>query len=148
MYGIWVEAPWHHLSEKAAFLVVTAPPLDFAGTLKVLRTKFVSEELLGIEASRISFGLLQRLRSAFCCCCLVQEDATWYKLGPFAGFGCCEGTWLTTLVRSKGCTVRSIRLAVGVLGMVLTVCLLRALWQLVTFGTLRPGLVRLCLPLS
>ena len=45
--------------------MVVALPLDFAGTLRVLRTKFLSEEPHGNEASRISFGLFQRLRSAF-----------------------------------------------------------------------------------
>ena len=49
----------------AAVLVVMALLLDFAGKLRVLRTKFLPGILHAIEASRISFCLLQRLRTAF-----------------------------------------------------------------------------------
>ena len=41
----------------AAVLVVMALPLDFAGKLRVLRTKFLPGALHAIEASRISFSL-------------------------------------------------------------------------------------------
>ena len=48
----------------ATVLVVTALPLDFAGKLAVLRTKFLPGALHAVEASRISFCLVQRLRTA------------------------------------------------------------------------------------
>ena len=49
----------------AAVWVVMALPLDFAGKLRVLRTKFLPGALHAIEGSRISFALLQRLRTPF-----------------------------------------------------------------------------------
>ena len=49
----------------AAVLVVMALPLGFVGKLRVLRTKFLPGALHAIEGSRISFALLQRLRTAF-----------------------------------------------------------------------------------
>ena len=48
-----------------AILVVMALSLDFAGEMRVLRTKFLAGALHGIEASSISFGQLLKLRSAF-----------------------------------------------------------------------------------
>ena len=59
----------------AAILVVTALPLDFAGKLWVLQTKFLPGALHAIEASRISFCLLQNLRTI------------WSKKMPFAHVG-------------------------------------------------------------
>ena len=44
-----------------AVLVVTAFPLDFAGKLRVLRTKFLPGALHAIEGSGVSFRLLQIL---------------------------------------------------------------------------------------
>ena len=44
-----------------AVLVVTAFPLDFAGKLTVLRTKFLPGALHAIEGSGVSFRLLQIL---------------------------------------------------------------------------------------
>ena len=64
----------------AAVLVVMALPLDFAGKLRVLRTKFLPGALHSIEASRISFSLLQRLRTAF-------DSAVWSKKMPLAHIG-------------------------------------------------------------
>ena len=61
----------------AAVLVVMALPLDFAGKLRVLRTKFLPGALHASEASRISFSLLQRLRTAF-------VSAVWSKKMPLA----------------------------------------------------------------
>ena len=64
----------------AAFLVVMALPLDFAGKLRVLRTKFLSGALRAIEGSRISYSLLRQLRSAF-------VSAAWSKKMPLAHVG-------------------------------------------------------------
>ena len=64
----------------AAVLVVMALPLDFAGKLRVLRTKFLPGALHAIEGSGISFSLLQQLRSAF-------VSAVWSKKMPLAHVG-------------------------------------------------------------
>ena len=64
----------------AAFLVVMALPLDFAGKLRVLRTKFLPGALHAIEASRIAFSLPQRPRTAF-------VSAVWSKKMPLAHIG-------------------------------------------------------------
>ena len=61
-------------------MVVMALPLDFAGKLRILRTKFLPGALHAIEASGISFSLLQRLRSAF-------VSAVWSKKMPLAQVG-------------------------------------------------------------
>ena len=49
----------------AAVPVVMALPLDYAGKLRVLRTKFLPGALHAVEASGISFSLPQKLRTAF-----------------------------------------------------------------------------------
>ena len=64
------------LGLMAAVLVVMALPLDFAGALRILRTKFLPGALHAIECSRISFSLLQRLRSAFVSAVWSKKDAT------------------------------------------------------------------------
>ena len=64
----------------AAVLVVMALPLDFVGKLRILRTKFLPGALHAIEGSRISFALLQRLRSAF-------VSAAWSRKMPLAHVG-------------------------------------------------------------
>ena len=64
----------------AAVLVVMALPLGFAGKLRVLRTKFLLGALHAIEGSRISFALLQRLRTAF-------VSAAWSRKMPLAHVG-------------------------------------------------------------
>ena len=64
----------------AAALVFMALPLDFAGKLRILRTKFLPGALRAIEGSRISFSLLQQLRSAF-------VSVAWSKKMPLAHVG-------------------------------------------------------------
>ena len=64
----------------AAVLVVIALPLGFASKLRVLRTKFLPVALHAIEGSRISFALLQRLRSA-------SVSAAWSRKMPLAHVG-------------------------------------------------------------
>ena len=64
----------------AAVLVVMALPLDFAGRLRILRTKFLPGTLHAIEGSRISFALLQRLWSA-------SVSAAWSRKMPLAHVG-------------------------------------------------------------
>ena len=64
----------------AAVLVVMALPLDFAGKLRILRTKFLPGALHAIEASRISICLLQGLRTAF-------VAAVWSTKMPLARAG-------------------------------------------------------------
>ena len=76
----------------AAVLVVMALPLDFAGKLRVLRTKFLPGALHAIEGSRISAGLLHRIRSAF-------VSASWSRKMPFAH----AGAVLTLLDGPSGC---------------------------------------------
>ena len=61
-------------------LLVMALPLDFAGKLRILRTKFLPGALHAIEASGISFSLVQRLRSAF-------VSAVWSRKMPLAHVG-------------------------------------------------------------
>ena len=68
------------LGVLTAVLVVRALPLDFAGKLTVLRTKFLPGALHTIEGSRISFRLLRRLRSAF-------VSAAWSQKMPLAHVG-------------------------------------------------------------
>ena len=68
------------LGVLTAVLAVMALPLGFAGKLRVLRTKFLPGALRAIEGSRISFSLLQRLRSAF-------VSAAWSKKMPLAHVG-------------------------------------------------------------
>ena len=76
----------------AAVLVVMALPLDFAGKLRVLRTKFLPGALHGIEGARISALLLHRLRSAF-------VSAVWSRKMPLAHVGAV----LTLLDGPAGC---------------------------------------------
>ena len=76
----------------ARILVVLALPLDFAGKLRVLRTKFLPGALHGIEASSLSLGLLWRLRSAF-------VSAVWSRRMPLAQVGAV----LTLLDGPVGC---------------------------------------------
>ena len=57
-----------------------ALPLGFAGKLRVLRTKFFPGALHAVEASGISFSLLQKLRTAF-------VSAIWSKKMPLAHVG-------------------------------------------------------------
>ena len=64
----------------ASVLVITALPLDFVGTLLSFRTIFLLGALHAIEGSRISFSLLQRLRTAF-------VSAVWSKKMPLAHVG-------------------------------------------------------------
>ena len=64
----------------ASILVVMALPLDFAGKLRILRTKLLPGALHAIEGSRISFSLLQRLRTAF-------VSATWSRKMPLSHIG-------------------------------------------------------------
>ena len=64
----------------AAVLVVMALPLDFAGKLRVLRTKFLPGALHAVEGARISSLLLHRLRSAF-------VSAVWSRKMPLAHVG-------------------------------------------------------------
>ena len=68
------------LGVLAVVLVVMALPLDFVGKLRVLRTKFLPGALHAIDASKISFSLLQRLRTAVVC-------AVWSKKMPLAHVG-------------------------------------------------------------
>ena len=75
-----------------AVLVVMALPLDFAGKLRILRTKFLPGALHAIEGSRISFSLLQRLRSAF-----VSAALSWKM--PLAHVG----AFLSLLNGPPGC---------------------------------------------
>ena len=76
----------------AAVLVVMALPLDFAGKLRVLRTKFLPGALHAVEGARISSLLLHRLRSAF-------VSAVWSKKMPLAHVGAV----LTLLDGPVGC---------------------------------------------
>ena len=76
----------------ARILVVLALPLDFAGRLRVLRTKFLPGALQGIEASTLPLGLLRRLRSAF-------VSAVWSRTMPLAQVGAV----LTLLDGPVGC---------------------------------------------
>ena len=55
--------------------MVMALPLGFSGKLRILRTTFLLGTLHAVEASGISFTLLQRLRSAF-------VSAVWSKKMP------------------------------------------------------------------
>ena len=76
----------------ARFLVVLVLRLDFAGKLKVLRTKFLPGTLHGIEASALSLWLLRRLRSAF-------VSFVWSRRMPLAHVGAV----LTLLDGPVGC---------------------------------------------
>ena len=113
-----------------------ALPLGFSGKLRILPTKFMPGELHAIEGSRVSFCLLQVLRTA-----LVA--ASWSKKMPLAhvgavfslldgppgcdpgfdviciGVGFCEGTLPTTLWRFQGYMACLVGLRVGVLVTVL-----------------------------
>ena len=61
-------------------LLVMALPLDFTGKLRILRTKFLPGALHAVEASRLSFSLLQRLRTAF-------VSSVWSEKMPLAHVG-------------------------------------------------------------
>ena len=63
-----------------AVLVVMALPLDFASKMRVLMAKFLPGAVDAIEGSRISFSLLQQLRSAF-------VSAAWSRKMPLAHVG-------------------------------------------------------------
>ena len=76
----------------ATVLVVMALPLDFAGRLRVLRTKFLPVALHAVEGARISSLLLHRLRSAFI-------SAVWSRKMPLAHVG----DVLTLLDGPAGC---------------------------------------------
>ena len=146
----------------ARILVVLALPLDFAGRLMVLRTKFLPGALHGIEASSLSLGLLRRLRSAF-------VSAVWSRRMPLAhigavlcfmgllvvildfipsgeGLGYFVGIWLIGHLRFQGCIASWIWFLLVVLGMGLCTCWFRVLALLVFFrdsganGWVRPGL--------
>ena len=73
----------------ARTLFVMALPC-FDGMVRVLRTKFLPCALRGIEASALSLGLLHKLRSAFCICGLVEEDASgsYWCSAPSSGWAC------------------------------------------------------------
>ena len=76
-----MEASGHRfVGVLTAVLVVMALPLNFAGKLQVLRTKFLPGALHAIEGSGISFSLLQQLGSAF-------VSAVWSEKMPLAHVG-------------------------------------------------------------
>ena len=126
-----------------AVLVVMALPLDFAGTLRVLRTKFLPGALHAIEASRISFSLLERLRTAFVSAVWCKKNAIGAYWGYFVfcwmvrravtlgsmWFGASLGFFVdilrTTLWRFLGCIAYFVWLLPAVLGMVLCTSWLR-----------------------
>ena len=76
----------------AAIFIVMALPLNFAGKLRVLRTKFLPGALHAVEGARISSLLLHRLRTAF-------VSAVWSRKMPLAHVGAV----LTLLDGPSGC---------------------------------------------